>query len=391
MQKKTLDDWLHFHQNLHNKTIDLGLKRVTKVYQKLFPNGVNFKVITIAGTNGKGSTGAFIASILHTANIKYGWFSSPHIHTYNERFIINNNIVSDEDIIKSFELIEQARGDISLSYFEFSTLTSLILFSQKKIAVAILEIGLGGRLDSVNAVLADVSIITSISLDHTDLLGTTIDEIAKEKAGIIKANKYCILAPNLPQIIFDMAQSKNAKIIKVNKYEKTLLMRGEWQKYNASLAKNAIKVITDVDDKIIDKALSITKIEARYEVINFSGKKIIFDIAHNPAAVKNLSYLLEPNTLAIFAALENKDIKLMISQIEENISEWYLIELTGERTITAIQMQSFFTGQKTVIFTSVKKALNDAINSTYKNIIVFGSFLSIKAVKEIIINDCEKI
>jgi dihydrofolate synthase/folylpolyglutamate synthase len=183
-----LQNWLEYQQNTHHKTIDLGLERISKVYNKLFPRGVDFKVITIAGTNGKGSTGNFLANIFKSAKINYGWFSSPHIEKYNERFVINGVQATDSEIITAFEKIEEIRDDISLSYFEYSTLAAILIFQAQKIEVAILEIGLGGRLDSVNVVPNDVSIITSIALDHTDFLGDTIEKIAFEKAGIIKEN-----------------------------------------------------------------------------------------------------------------------------------------------------------------------------------------------------------
>ena len=196
--KNTLDDWLNWQEALMEETIVLGLDRVQIVYDKLFPNGVPYSVITVAGTNGKGSTVSFIDSIYRQSEYKVGRSTSPHLLKYNERFAIDGVDVSDEIIINAFELIEDRANEVTLTYFEFSTLAALIIFAEAKVDLAILEVGLGGRLDSVNVVDSDVSVITNIAIDHTDYLGDTREAIGREKAGIMRTSRPCICGDQDP-------------------------------------------------------------------------------------------------------------------------------------------------------------------------------------------------
>ena len=211
--KHTLDDWLNWQESLMEETIVLGLDRVQVVYDRLFPNGVPYKVITVAGTNGKGSTVSFIDSIYRQSKYKIGRSTSPHLLKYNERYAIDGEEVSDETIIKAFELIETKRQEVTLTYFEFSTLAALIIFAEAKIDLAILEVGLGGRLDSVNVVDNDVSVITNIAIDHTDYLGDTREAIGREKAGIMRASRPCICGDqDPPQSLLSYAKEIGAPI-----------------------------------------------------------------------------------------------------------------------------------------------------------------------------------
>jgi dihydrofolate synthase/folylpolyglutamate synthase len=376
-----LKQWLEYQQNLHSKDIDLGLERIAKVYDALFSNGVDFKVITIAGTNGKGSTGNFLAHIFNAANINYGWFSSPHIDKYNERFIINNTQATDEEITTAFEKIEKARKNISLSYFEFSTLAAILIFQAKNIAVAILEIGLGGRLDSVNIVPNNASIITSIGLDHTDFLGDTIEKIAFEKAGIINKNSQLFIPPNLPNVVLDVANTQNTTINIIDKYQKPLKMLGDWQKYNANLAKQAAQYLFDIDEKIIDNALQNTTFTARAEIITYQNKTLIFDTAHNPQAVQNLASIIPAGSIAIFAALKDKDIQAMIDAISSKIDMWYLLQLDDTRSIDVQDLQQQFKNKHTILMDSPTLSLQDALQQPQDTIVIFGSFLTIQMMK----------
>ena len=202
--KHTLDDWLNWQESLMEETIVLGLDRVQVVYDRLFPNGVPYKVITVAGTNGKGSTVSFIDSIYRQSKYKIGRSTSPHLLKYNERYAIDGEEVSDETIIKAFELIETKRQEVTLTYFEFSTLAALIIFAEAKIDLAILEVGLGGRLDSVNVVDNDVSVITNIAIDHTDYLGDTREAIGREKAGIMRTSRPFVATKILLKVCYLM-------------------------------------------------------------------------------------------------------------------------------------------------------------------------------------------
>ena len=221
--KRTLDEWLTWQETLMEETIVLGLDRVKIVYDELFPNGVPFKVITIGGTNGKGSTIAFIDSIYEQSKYKIGRSTSPHLLKYNERFAIDGKEVSDASIISAFELIEQKRNNITLTYFEFSTLATLIIFADARVDLALLEVGLGGRLDSVNVVDCNVSIITNIAIDHIEYLGDTREAIGHEKAGIMRNSIHCICGDQDPPLsLLNYAKEIDAPLTPVSYTHLTL-------------------------------------------------------------------------------------------------------------------------------------------------------------------------
>lgn len=381
---KTLDDWLNYQENLHTKEIDLGLNRVKKVYQKLFPMGVPFKVITVAGTNGKGSTVAFIASIYQQTNKKVGAFTSPHILQYNERFSINNTSVNDEKICYAFEQIEKIRGNISLTYFEFSTLAALVIFQLENIDVAVLEVGLGGRLDSVNIIDSDVGVITNIDIDHVDYLGDTRELIGREKAGIMRQNTPCICADNNPpKSIIKYANQLNARLIFVkNKYTGNIGLIGKHQQQNAAaaiLAVQELNAIFPVSFSQIAKGIKCAQIKARLQTKIINNKIVIFDVAHNLAAVKALSTELEKQqctTVAIFSALKDKNIGAMIGAISSVINQWLLVPLDVERAIAVKQLRRQFNFRHNVCaYDNMKNAIFHALNNKlYKRIVIFGSF-----------------
>ena len=189
MRYKTVTEWLTWQESLNPKEIELGLDRVNQVKQYLDLEHLGFTVITVAGTNGKGSSIAIMSSILNIAGYRVGTYTSPHLIRYNERITINGQDISDQELCCVFDLVDQARGDIPLTYFEFGTLAALVFFKKMaKLDVVLLEVGLGGRLDAVNAFEPDITLITTIDIDHTDWLGDTRESIAKEKAGILRKN-----------------------------------------------------------------------------------------------------------------------------------------------------------------------------------------------------------
>ncbi len=378
---KTLDDWLDYQENLHTKKIDLGLERIQKVYQKLFPNGVNFKVITVAGTNGKGSTIAFIDSIYQQVNIKVASFTSPHIIQYNERFIINGVQASDAQICDAFAQIEQTRGMTSLTYFEFSTLAALLIFTHQKVAVAILEVGLGGRLDSVNVVDNDVAVISSIDIDHADYLGNTRESIGLEKAGIMRPNMPCICGDtNPPKTIVQYAQEIGALLTFVNApYLGNIGLQGEHQKRNAALAIEAVNQLHALPFNQVSAGISNAKLVGRFQVKSKSDKTIVLDVAHNPAAVQALTDTLQCNqqpTIAIFCVLEDKNIEEMIDIISPSIDEWLLVPLNTGRAISMQNLiQKFSLLNKVKVYKDMPSALHQALNANrVKRIVIFGSF-----------------
>ncbi|CAC9565061.1 Dihydrofolate synthase (EC 6.3.2.12) @ Folylpolyglutamate synthase (EC 6.3.2.17) [uncultured Gammaproteobacteria bacterium] len=380
----TLDDWLNYQENLHSHEIDLGLERIQAVYQKLFPNGVSFKVITVAGTNGKGSTIAFIDSIYQQSNYKVAKFTSPHILQYGERFSVNGAQIADAKICSAFEEIERVRGDISLTYFEFSTLAALIIFTNEKVDIAILEIGLGGRLDSVNVVDSDVGVITNIDIDHIDYLGATRELIGFEKAGIMRSNTPCVCGDaNPPNAIAQYAEKIGALLTFVDTpYLGAISLQGEHQKTNAAVAiaaVNQLQSVFSVNQNQLARGVENAQLLARFQVKTVGDKMLIFDVAHNPAAVQVLADTLKINeqpTLAIFSALQDKDIETMINTIAPLIDEWLLVPLKVNRAI-AIQdlSKKFGLSDKIRICDDMSSAIHQALNGKHiQRIVIFGSF-----------------
>ena len=393
--KKTLDDWLTWQETLMEETIVLGLDRVQLVYEKLFPSGVPFRVMTVAGTNGKGSTVSFIDSIYRQSTYKVGRFTSPHLLKYNERYAIDGEDVSDEVIINAFELIEAKREDIKLTYFEFSTLTAFIIFAKAEVDIAILEVGLGGRLDSVNVVDSDASVITNIAIDHTDYLGDTREAIGREKAGVMRGSRPCICGDqDPPQSLLAYAKEIGTDITFVSKtYEHDIGLEGDHQRLNAAVAIKAVESLSGqfpVSLKMIIEGVKNASIRARFEKIKIGEKTIILDVAHNPAAVKTLVDTLSKSpmqTVAIFSALIDKDIIEMVDLASSAIKHWYLVPLSSERAIESRALRNkFSSSDSTTICKDMKSAIQESLaHQDAGRIVIFGSFYTI-ADASIIIN-----
>lgn len=381
---KTLDEWLDWQESLHAQEIDLGLERVQKVYRKLFPNGVPFQVITVAGTNGKGSTITFIDSIYQQSDFKVGAFTSPHLIKYNERFSVNGKMASDERICQAFDTIEVLRGNTSLTYFEFSTLAALVIFANEKVAIAVLEIGLGGRLDSVNIVDPNVSVITNIAIDHTDYLGDTREVIGLEKAGIMRNDVSCICGDqNPPTSLQNHADNIGALLTFVNQpYLGKISLQGEHQQYNAALAievVNQLQPLFPIDQSQLSQGLEKANILARFQIKILNDKTIVLDVAHNEAAIKVLAETLKSEkvpTLAIFSALKDKNIELMINAIEFCIDEWLIVPLSVNRAIRIQDLvEKFSLSSKITTCKGMESAIHQALNTQqHQRVVIFGSF-----------------
>ncbi|HBQ24614.1 MAG TPA: bifunctional folylpolyglutamate synthase/dihydrofolate synthase [Gammaproteobacteria bacterium] len=381
---KTLDEWLDWQESLHTQEIDLGLERVQKVYRKLFPNGVPFQVITVAGTNGKGSTITFIDSIYQQLDFKVGAFTSPHLIKYNERFSVNGKMASDERICQAFDTIEVLRGNTSLTYFEFSTLAALVIFANEKVAIAVLEIGLGGRLDSVNIVDPNVSVITNIAIDHTDYLGDTREVIGLEKAGIMRNDVSCICGDqNPPTSLQNHADNIGALLTFVNQpYLGKISLQGEHQQYNAALAievVNQLQPLFPIDQSQLSQGLEKANILARFQIKILNDKTIVLDVAHNEAAIKVLAETLKSEkvpTLAIFSALKDKNIELMINAIEFCIDEWLIVPLSVNRAIRIQDLvEKFSLSSKITTCKGMESAIHQALNTQqHQRVVIFGSF-----------------
>ncbi|MDA9357364.1 bifunctional folylpolyglutamate synthase/dihydrofolate synthase [Candidatus Thioglobus sp.] len=392
--KRTLDDWLNWQETLMEETIVLGLDRVQIVYDLLFPNGVPYAVITVAGTNGKGSTVSFIDSIYNESKYKIGRSTSPHLLKYNERFAIDGKEVTDELIIKAFELIETKRKDVTLTYFEFSTLAALIIFAEASVDLAILEVGLGGRLDSVNVVDSDVSIITNIAIDHTEYLGDTREAIGREKAGVMRTAKPCICGDqDPPKSLLSYAKEINTPLTRVSEiYKNEIGLEGVHQKLNAAVAVKAVESLTNqfpVSNNMISEGVKKARIAARFEKIIISDKTVILDVAHNPAAVKTLVETLSETpveTVAIFSVLVDKNIVDMIELASGSIKHWFLVPIKAERSIELTALKDKFANSESA---TICLNMSDAIEQSLKlqgvdRVVIFGSFYTIADASKII-------
>ncbi|HAP91879.1 MAG TPA: bifunctional folylpolyglutamate synthase/dihydrofolate synthase [Gammaproteobacteria bacterium] len=285
---------------------------------------------------------------------------------------------------QAFDTIEVLRGDTSLTYFEFSTLAALVIFANEKVAIAVLEIGLGGRLDSVNIVDPNVSVITNIAIDHTDYLGDTREVIGLEKAGIMRNDVSCICGDqNPPTSLQNHADNIGALLTFVNQpYLGKISLQGEHQQYNAALAievVNQLQPLFPIDQSQLSQGLEKANILARFQIKILNDKTIVLDVAHNEAAIKVLAETLKSEkvpTLAIFSALKDKNIELMINAIEFCIDEWLIVPLSVNRAIRIQDLvEKFSLSSKITTCKGMESAIHQALNTQqHQRVVIFGSF-----------------
>jgi dihydrofolate synthase/folylpolyglutamate synthase len=358
---RTLPDWLGYLERLHPKTIDLGLERVKQVKSDLDLRPA-FPIITVGGTNGKGSTCAMLEAILGSAGYETACYTSPHLLRYNERVRINRRNASDEALCGAFHAVESARiaSGASLTYFEFGTLAAMRLFSQARVDVAILEVGLGGRLDAVNSFDADCAVLTSIDLDHMDYLGDTREKIGREKAGIFRRGKAAICSePDIPESIGCYASSIGADLLRIGEhfgYSASAngwsfwgpggcrhalphpALRGDYQLRNASAclaALDSVRHILPVTMGDIRRGLLEVIWPGRFQVLP-GRPATVLDVAHNPAAARALAGNLDRmgsyrTTYAVFAMLEDKDICGVGRELLERVDVWLTADIHAPR------------------------------------------------------------
>ncbi len=412
MHFDTLKDWLHWQEGLHPQSIDLGLHRAKKVFHALNPEKKQPITITVAGTNGKGSTIAFLEAIYRAQGLKVGSYTSPHILKYNERIKINGQSVSDNVLCQAFERIEAVRDETSLSYFEFSTLAALDIFSRSDLDIQLLEVGLGGRLDAVNIIDADATIITSICIDHTDWLGDTRTAIAVEKAGVFRANCPAIVGDiDPPNSLIDCAQQTEAQLLLINhdfsytksaqhwtwqcsnkKLEQLPLpnLKGEHQYRNASTSLMAIESLQDkipVSNKATHDGLENAYISGRFQLIKTENSApILLDVSHNPQAAKALLDYLnaefsELPVYAIFNMMSDKDMQSVVTLMQAKIEHWYISPVNNPRTNkeadTKIIFQNSNIKQISTGYSDFSATFQAAKKMAEKNqglLVIFGSF-----------------
>ena len=355
-----LDDWLAWQEAAHPKKIDLSLDRVREVLTRLAPPLAGVPVITVAGTNGKGSTVAFLDAIYRAAGYRTGAYTSPHILRYNERLRVAGRDADDAAICAAFERIDAARGEVSLTYFEWGTLAALDLFTAAACEVLILEIGLGGRLDAVNAVDADVAILTSVDLDHQQFLGDTREVIGAEKAAIARPGRPLIVAdPEPPASVLEHAARCGARVWRYGVDYAAghpdaggwTWQAGDWhlalprpalagavQLRNAASAVLAARLIAPrlpVADAALARGVREAHVGARFERRG-SLPEWVLDVAHNPEAARNLAANLRAQpvpgrTIAVLGMLADKDMDGVLAPLAGLIDAWHAADLPGPR------------------------------------------------------------
>ncbi len=416
--KRTLSDWLDYIKTVHSAPIEMGLERILAVKQRLNIE-INFPLITVAGTNGKGSTCALLEAIWRAAGYSTGMFTSPHLLRYNERIQIDGQQASDSQLCAAFAEIDAARNDISLTYFEFSTLAALILFKKRGVQIAILEVGLGGRLDAVNVFDCDCAIITSIGIDHVHYLGNTRDAIGYEKAGVVRAQKPLVCGdPDPPASVISYANKIGAPLRLVNRdfgFNKQAsgwdfwhlhtsyfalpypALFGEFQLYNASAALAAINELnTRLPLNIADIRQGLLSVAwpGRFQV-KPGRPMVILDVAHNPLAATALSAALNSappaqKTYAVFGMLKDKDISAVIETMAKHVDVWLLTELATPRAARASDLRRLLAQYSPTvhlqIFPSPLAAYTEACRVATENdrILIFGSFYTVAPILELI-------
>ena len=407
---------------MHPVAIDMGLDRVAAVGERLKLH-FDCPVITVGGTNGKGSTCAMLESMLMQGSYRVGLYTSPHILDFNERARIDGHSVSDTVLCDAFAAVEAVRGDISLTYFEFTTLAILKLFADTKLDVVILEVGLGGRLDAVNIIDPDVAIVTSVDLDHQQYLGDTREKIGFEKAGIFRPQRAAICGdPSPPQSLVAHANNIGADLWlfgrdfnysgdrqqwsyggrSVRRHALAYpSLRGANQLLNASAALAALEVLRDrlpLGAQEVRAGLVLVELPARFQVLP-GRPAVILDVAHNPHAAATLAQNLDqmgffPYTYAVFGAMSDKDIAGVLSHLKDKIDHWYLCDLplpraaSAESLAAALGSAGFVAGntggteRSVQCFATPAEAYAAARDSVSENdrIVVFGSFLTVAGV-----------
>lgn len=406
MTKRSLSSWLSYIESQHPSEIELGLDRGNEVLSRLKLSRPKHKVITVAGTNGKGSTCAMLTQYLSSQKYSVGTYTSPHFIDFNERIALNNVPCEDELICQAFEVVEAARGEIPLTYFEFSTLAALWVFDQSELDYWVLEVGLGGRLDSVNMIDTDVAVITSISLDHTDWLGNDLEVIAQEKAGIARKDKLLISGVvNPPASIANTALAVGANLKQKDEDFYFIASESSWTWRTPELQytdlpipslplQNAATVIAilvfmgmePTQDDLIS-LFNTVELTGRFQKVA-SGPDVFIDVAHNPEAAIELAQKVEQFSkppIAVCGMLKDKDIASVVKHLSGSFSSWFCCDLAGPRGSKGKELADQViasSGSKLHVkhFSSVAEAFDSAISVAKleeRSVIVFGSFITV--------------
>lgn len=414
MRFASLTAWLGWLEQSHPKEIDLGLDRIRQVAERLDLLTPSARVVTVAGTNGKGSCVTATAGLLRAAGQSVGVYTSPHLLRYNERIQISGQPVSDEFICAAFEQIADAAAEISLTYFEYGTLAALLIFTQQAVDVMVLEVGLGGRLDAVNIIDADVAVITSIALDHQDWLGDNREDIGREKAGILRAGQYFVCADEQPPVsIVDIAQKLNTQSHYLGREFNYQLdgNRWHWQgvaKHNGAITladmaqphlplpslAAALQVVQwfglQLTAAQVEQTLLNLVLPGRFQKLIYQGRELVLDVAHNPAATHYFARRLHADptqgrTLAIVAMMADKDRRASLANLVDVVDDWNLLDLaslpraaTPDMLAEDLASLSVTVGERGAAQDLLTKLLSKSGQGD--RILVFGSFFTVAAV-----------
>lgn len=406
MSTRTLNEWLAWLERAHPSEIDLGLDRIAEVASRL-NLASDAKVITVAGTNGKGSCVTAISALLMARGLQVGGYTSPHLQHYCERVRINGTAVSENDMCRAFKAVDTARGTVSLTYFEFGTLAALWLFSEYEVDVWVLEVGLGGRLDAVNIVDADVAVITSIAIDHEQWLGSDREAIGTEKAGIARAGKPLVVTDtDTPASIQAVARNLGAPLYQLGQDFSLQKYEQGWQYQDADLtlpledfslptpsvaaAIKAVSLLNALPEAgQISSTIGDIRLAGRMQRIDTMQRYFVLDVAHNPAAAELLATQLgemkPPIKHCVFAIMEDKDLVGVLSAFDVSGYQWHLAELIdvpralpAHKAAKAIEAKG---GQVTTVGT-----MSDCIgrimatpSSAEEGVVIFGSFFTVSA------------
>ncbi len=437
-KRASLECWIDWLLNLHAEEIDLGLERIRQVANRLKVTRPAPLVISVAGTNGKGSSVAMLVAILKAAGYRVGAYTSPHIQFFNERIQIEGLPVGDASIVQAFSQIEQAREATKLTYFEFATLAALTIFKQACLDVVVLEVGLGGRLDAVNVVDADLALITAIDIDHVEWLGDDRSVIATEKAGIMRSGKLAVCSdPFPPESLKRYADQHSVPFIQLNQdfvleqaeqywsilwqsgrgggffswFENSSFiqlpypsLKGEFQVQNAAGVVVALQALTErrkgrfsVDKESIIKGLTQARHPGRLELLERGHQTWLVDVAHNPQSANALALYLQQETqknessrysacyTAIFSVLKDKDALPMVKVMMPFISHWVVADLGISRAmpvseLVALLLQAGVDSKAILVQESVQEAVEFIQKQATNKILVWGSFFTVSQV-----------
>jgi dihydrofolate synthase/folylpolyglutamate synthase len=410
---RTLTEWLELQERVHVRSIDLGLERVSQVARTLGLAKPSYRIITVAGTNGKGSTVAYLDGLLRALGHRSGALTSPHLIRYNERIHIDGAEADDAALIGAFERIEQARGATTLTFFEYNTLAGLLLFADRDVDVAVLEVGLGGRLDATNIVDADVAVLCSIGLDHRDWLGDTLEEIGAEKAGIFRAGRPAVLGhPKMPASVHAAIERLGARAIRAEREFLWELEGQHWsyrglgttlrdlpapalagavQYRNAATALAALEAlgISVAQVGAVGEALRSVRLLGRFQIIP-GPVEWILDVAHNEPAAQVLAHNLRARphrgrTLAVSGILTDKDAPAIGRALQDDVDDWIVCALPGPRGSSAAETaQRLGPVHAVMLAQSVAEGCARARERARPDdrVVVFGSFVTVGSALE---------